>query len=273
MRARRLIVVLPLLFLGVPGPAFAADVGIVSTAMAALAYPVPPCAGTPSPGYPELGEPPLIRVWRDGEARGWKAADCTGFGPLDANSVIATAGRFRLAGGMDVIAERVGRISALTNIKYFSVREEGWQPLFNAAFALTDGPINKPAQARRPDFTPNDLVPGRPLRFWQEENSLLSPVAYRLTVRERSAERLVYTIINEGAMKALFLRAIEPGEMRQLYIIERESEDVWRYYSLVDARTKTGPFTLSARSYINRAAAYYRYIAGIPTDQEPPAAP
>jgi hypothetical protein len=25
-------------------------------------------------------------------------------------------------------------------------------------------------------------------------------------------------------------------------------------------------------SYINRAVAYYRHIAGIPTDQEPPAA-
>jgi hypothetical protein len=267
MSVRWLVIAPVFACLTIATPAHAAE------ALAALPHPVPPCAGSPTPDYPQVGQPPIIRVWRDSEIRGWKPAECAGLGALDANSVIATAGRFRFAGGIDAIAERVARISALTSIKYFSVREEGWQPLFNASFALKDGPTNKPSQARRPDFTPDDLVPGRPLRFWQEENSLLSPVTYRLTVRERTEDRLVYTIVNEGAVKAMFLRAIEPGEMRQLYVVERDGGDIWRYYSLVDARTKTGPFTLSARSYINRAAAYYRYIADIPTDLEPPAAP
>jgi len=229
-------------------------------------------AGPPAPDYPPLGEPPAIRVWRDGEIDGWRPAVCAGFGSLDVNSVVATAGRFRIAGGIEALADRVARISALTNIRYFSVRREEWQPLFVQAYALEDVPTDSPTKARRADFTTDDVVTGRALRYWQEENSLLSGVVYRATVRERTADRLVYAIVNESPMKAMFLRAIEAGEFRQLYFLEREAGDVWRYYSLVEARTRMGPFTLSNRSYINRAAAYYRHIAGIPTDREPPAA-
>lgn len=248
----------------------------VDAAYAALAYPVPPCAGAPSPDFPKLGEPPVIRVWRDGEIRGWRPAECVGFGPLDTNTAIATAGRFRIAGGIDALADRVARVSALTTIRFYSVRDEEWQPLFVQAYALGEGAYETPVQARRPDFTAADIQTGFTTRFWKEENSLLSPVVYRLAVRERTPDRLVYTIVNENVVKALFLRAIEPGELRQLYVIERDpdsaSGDVWRYYSLVEARTRTGPFRLSARSYINRAGAYYRYMAGIPTDLEPPPA-
>jgi hypothetical protein len=238
-------------------------------------YPNPPCAGAPVPDYPAIGDPPNIRVWRDAQIQGWRNPACLEFAPLEANTVVATAGRFRVAGGIEELAGRVGAISNHTSIRYFSVRDEEWQPLFRQAYAIDDLVSTAPASARRGDFAAADVQTGRTMRFWQEENSLLSPVTYRLTIRERTENRLVYTIVNETAGKAMFLRAIEPGEFRQLYVLERDESEgnVWRYYSLAEARTKMGPFNLSSRSYINRAGAYFRYIAGLPTDMEPPPAP
>jgi hypothetical protein len=64
-----------------------------------------------------------------------------------------------------------------------------------------------------------------------------------------------------------------PHELQAVYFLERESPDTWRYYSL--ARTGKNASNLAAghdASAINRAVAFFRYFAGIPTDQEPPAA-
>ena len=49
--------------------------------------------------------------------------------------------------------------------------------------------------------------------------------------------------------------------------------NIWRYYSI--ARTGRNASRLATgheSSSINRAVAFYRSLAGIPTDQEPPAA-
>jgi len=59
----------------------------------------------------------------------------------------------------------------------------------------------------------------------------------------------------------------------RLLMLRRESEKVWRYCSI--ARTGRGASRLAAgleTSSINRVVAFYRFLAGIPTDQEPPAA-
>jgi hypothetical protein len=65
-----------------------------------------------------------------------------------------------------------------------------------------------------------------------------------------------------------------PGEMQSIYFFERASQDVWRYYSIT--RTGANASKLAgghAASSINRAVAFYRHMAAIPTDQEPPASP
>ncbi len=232
------------------------------------ALPVPPCAGEPSPAYPAPGPMPEVRVWRDAELNGMRFPACVGFGSLEPNSLIATAGRFESAGGVAAVAERLARISALTAIRYYSVRDSRWKQLFVDAYALGAAPSPGTDEARRTDFNADDIETGRILRFSQEENAILSPVTYRLTVIERTQDRLIYTIVNESAAKALFFRAGEPGDFRQYYEIEREAENLWRYYSLAAARIRTGPFSLPSQSFINRAIAYYRHIAGYSTEQE-----
>ena len=231
-------------------------------------FAAPPCAGELSPPYPAPGPMPEVQVWRDAELNGVRVPACVGFGSLAPNSLIETAGRFESESGVAAIAGRLARISALTTIRYYSVRDSRWKQLFVDAYALGDAPTPGTGEARRVDFSDDDLVTGRTLRFSQEENAILSPVIYRLSVIERTQDRLIYTIVNESAAKALLFRAGEPGDIRQYYVIEREAGNLWRFYSLAAARIWTGPFSLPTQSFINRAIAYYRHIAGFPTEQE-----
>jgi hypothetical protein len=58
-----------------------------------------------------------------------------------------------------------------------------------------------------------------------------------------------------------------------MYFLDRESDNVWRYYSIV--RTGKNANALIAgneSSCINRAVAFYRHLVGIPATQEPPGA-
>ena len=74
-------------------------------------------------------------------------------------------------------------------------------------------------------------------------------------------------------MRYFLVTLFHPGEMQSIYFLDRESDNVWRYYSI--ARTGRNASRLAAgheSSSINRAVAFYRFLVGIPTDQEPPAA-
>jgi hypothetical protein len=63
------------------------------------------------------------------------------------------------------------------------------------------------------------------------------------------------------------------GELQSIYILDRESENVWRYYSIVRTGMNANRMIVgNESSAVNRAVAFYRYFVGIPTDQEPPAA-
>jgi len=74
-------------------------------------------------------------------------------------------------------------------------------------------------------------------------------------------------------MHYLFITLFQPGEMQSIYFLDRESENVWRYYSIVRTGTNANRLiTGNESSAVNRAVAFYRHLVGIPTGQEPPAA-
>jgi hypothetical protein len=60
--------------------------------------------------------------------------------------------------------------------------------------------------------------------------------------------------------------------MQSIYFLDRESENVWRYYNIVRiGKNANQMMTGNEYSAVNRAVAFYRHMVGIPTDQEPPA--
>ena len=231
--------------------------------------PFPPCDGA-APEYPELGMPPVIEIWYGDDLADWRPAACTGWEAIEFNVLIATAGRFRHDGDAAAILGRLGTVSDLNHVQYWSHTREIWRPLILDADAL-----NSPdPDDIRADFSADELAPGRDFYIWQHENTPARALVYRVEVLEHTPRRAVLALQNTDPLKYLFLTVFEAGEYQFLYFFDREVQNIWRYYSLIRIGAGFNPLVRAGgSSYMNRAAAMYRHFAGIPTDQEPPAAP
>jgi hypothetical protein len=125
---------------------------------------------------------------------------------------------------------------------------------------------------RREDFTPEEMKEGKVLYYVQADN-LSGKATYRMHIVEVSADRLIFEVENVSTMHDLFMTLFHPGEVQSIYFLDRESENVWRYYSIVrTGKNANRLLTENEPSAVNRAVAFYRYLVGIPTTQEPPAA-
>jgi hypothetical protein len=232
--------------------------------------PQPPCGTDPIPPYPGLDSPPAVKFWSESDfGRDWMPPACTGWSAAGFSTLITTAARFRYTSGAEALLRHIGAVSDLRGMRYWSTTHKQWQTLIVDAYALTGSP---PPIARRQDFTADEMKPGKVLYLEQADN-LSGAATYRMHIAEASADRLVFDVENVGTMRYFFVTLFHPGEMQSVYFLDRESDDVWRYYSI----TRTGPnasrlATGHPSSSINRAVAFYRSLVGIPTDREPPAA-
>jgi len=153
-------------------------------------------------------------------------------------------------------------------MRYWSTTHKQWQTFIVEAHALTGSQLRQ----RRGDFTPDEVKEGKVLYYEQADN-LSGKAIYRMHIAEASADRIVYEAENVGTMRYLFMTLAHPGEMQSIYFLDRESENVWRFYSIVRVgKNANGLIMGNESSAINRAVAFYRYLVGIPTGQEPPAA-
>ena len=231
--------------------------------------PQPPCGTAPSPIYPALDDAAVVTSWTASEiGRDWRPPACTGWTAAGFTTLVTTVARFRLTSDAEGLRRHIGAISHLTGMRYWSTTHHRWQTLVEDAYALTGAPSG----ARRQDFTSEEMQDGT-TRYFAQVDNLSGKGTYRLRVAEASADRLVVEIENVSTMRYFFVPVFPPGEMQSIYFLDRESGSVWRYYGLL--RTGVGTNHLlggNAASAVNRAVAFYRYVVGIPTDQEPPAA-
>jgi len=229
--------------------------------------PQPPCGTEAKPPYPDVDQPPAVKLWdRSSLGRDWRPPSCLGWSAPGFSTLISTAARFH-ANGSEELLRRIGGISGRTSIRYWSTTHKGWRPLIVNAAALAG-----PGGSTRPDFSAADLTPGT-LRYFQQNDSLSGKATYQLQVASVSPDRLVFETENVTGLHYMLMPLFPPHELQAIYFLNRESPGIWRYYSL--ARTGKEASSLAAghdASAINRAVAFFRYFAGIPTDQEPPAA-
>jgi hypothetical protein len=232
--------------------------------------PVPPCGSTTVPPYPDAGMPPKVQAWDHSDpGSDWTPPACTGWARSGFTTLVVTAGLFHHKSGVEGLLRRIGAISELAGVRYWSTTHKRWQTLIVDAHALS-GPVGS---QRRKDFTPDEITEDK-VMYYQQEDNLTGKAIYRLQVRSISTDRLVFDTENISTIRYFLLPIFRAGEMQSIYFLERASPDTWRYYSI--ARTGANASKLAtghASSHINRAIAIYRYLAAIPTDQEPPAAP
>lgn len=231
--------------------------------------PQPPCGKTPNPPYPVLDHFALVKAWsRSDLGAGWKPPACTGWNETGYTTLVTIAARFPYTADSGALLRHVGAITGLAGVRYWSTTHKQWQTLVVDAHALT----NAQGVQRRGDFTADEMKAGQTLYFEQVDN-LTGRAIYRLHIVESSTTRIVFNIENVSTIRYWFLPIFHPGDLQSMYFLDRESDDVWRYYSITrTAKGAGGPLMGNESSAVNRAVAFYRYMVGIPSTQEPPAA-
>lgn len=234
------------------------------------ASPRPPCAGTPQPAYPEPGEPPAVRLWHmDAMPPGWAPAACSGLERREGAVLVAVAGRFREPGGMEAILERLASISRHVEIVYWSVSNDAWKPLLEDAAALGEAD----PEARRGDFALDELRPGAVLHLLYDDSEPVGPIVNEVTVVRADPDGVTLLTRNVTPAKLMGFEVAGPGDIASMLTVEREAEDLFRYYALGStALSGLAGRLMPDASHVNRAVAVYRHVAGIPGDKEPPAA-
>jgi hypothetical protein len=231
--------------------------------------PQPPCGKESIPTYPRLDDPAIVKSWSESDfGHDWRPPACTGWAAVGFTTLVTTVARFRHVPEAEGLLRRIGAISGLAGLRYWSTTHKRWQTLVVDAYALTAARSG----LRRDDFRPDEMKEGEVLYFEQVDN-LSGKAVYRMHIAEASADRLVIDVENVSTMRYLFIPIFHPGETQSICFLDRESDNVWRYYSIV--RTGKSANRLIAgneSSAVNRAVAFYRHLVGIPTDQEPPAA-
>lgn len=230
--------------------------------------PQPPCGQNAAPAYPALNDAANVKSWsRSDFGRDWKPPACTGWTAVGFTTLVTTTARFRYPSDASGLLTHIGAISKLAGMRYWSTTHKRWQPLVVDAYALTDV-----QHSRREDFTSDELKAGKVFYFEQVDN-LSGKALYRMHIDEVSADRIVFDIENVSTMRYFLVPIFHPGELQSIYFLERESEHVWRYYSMLRmGKNASGMAAGNESSSINRTVAFYRWLVGIPTDQEPPAA-
>ena len=237
--------------------------------LTATGGPQPPCGVAAAPAYPTPAAPPVIKLWRGDDLKrsGWKPADCLGWAsPSHTSLIFALAGSFRFAATADELVARIGAISTLRSVRYWSVTDNAWRPLVIDASALS----RPDPRSRRPDFLTAEMTAGSELYYW-ENDSRTGKVVHRMAVRESSPKRVVIATQNITPIRLFLVTLFEAGALQGVEFLERVSPGVWGVYLL--ARADEGSTLASGHdaSFVNRAVAIYRHLARIPTDQEPPA--
>jgi hypothetical protein len=226
-----------------------------------------PCKSAPYPAYAPAGVPPIVKVWRDTMADTPPPLDCTTSVDPNFKLLVALAGSFRHDEGIDRLLERLGAVSSTQGIRYWSVTDKEWRVLITHAVALEGADT----RLRRTDFTAAEMKNGKDLFYAQSDSRSTSEVVYRMHVQESAPDRLVVEMENVSAVRYYIFTLFKPAELHSIHFFDRRAGNVWGYYAL---SATTRPQTkANEASFINRAAAYYRYVIGTPTDQEPPLAP
>jgi Family of unknown function (DUF6675) len=231
--------------------------------------PQPPCGTESILPYPSLEDAPVVKSWsRSALGQDWEPPPCSGWTQVGFSTLVTIAAQFHYIHGTEGLLQHIGAISELTGLRYWSTTHRQWRTFIVNAFALSDSRLGQ----RRADFTADELRLGKVFYFEQIDN-LSGQTVYRMKIVDASANRIVFEVENASTMHYHLIPVFHPGELQSMYFLDRESDTVWRFYSIMrTGKSASGLIARNESSSINRAVAFYRHLVGIPDTQEPPGA-
>jgi hypothetical protein len=230
----------------------------------------PTCLSTGVPlVFAPLNAPPVAQATRvPNGAAPPAAASC--LGKADSTVTwITVASTLRTSDSQNTFIERFGSISRLSAVQYWSTTDQKWRPLVSSAFAVASATSRLP----RADYSLAELLTGEDWYYSMTDTRSGRAVTYRLRLWQRLPTDLVVEVANVDAIKQWGITLYAPGGLHSLYLLRKQSPDIWTYYSITRVLPNSFLAVGHDKSYINRAVALYRHIVGLPTDAEPPSAP
>lgn len=231
------------------------------------AEPKPPCGTSQHASYPrygQLGGPPVVGTWHNITLRLGKNCPSRLNGP--AELVIVLTGRFIHTGTLENLATRIGAISAMEKLKYWSVTDGKWRTLISEAFAVDNAESLSP----RSDFTADEILGGRTLFMAQRDTRSTGLNYYALTVATHDRDHLSVSFVNLTDIRFLLATLFKKRTLISSYFLTRLSGNEWGYYSMTVVRDRA--VKGGEKSLINRAAAYLRFVFGQQSDKNLPIA-
>ncbi len=230
----------------------------------------PPCDGPPQPAYAPPGSAPVIATWSESDAdkAAWQLSPCLRWSAGKTRMATALAAVLH-APSLDDLLTRYGALSQYKSIRVWSTMHHAWEPFANQA-GFTDGPA---ATVTYPDLKPWDFVTGKEF-YYYEIDQRTGRTIHHLTVGQRTSDRVELITENVTPIVYTLFTVFEARGLRTATFIERRGSQEWGYYQTIGVGEGSDFIAVhSASPYVNRLTALYRYMAGVPTDGAPPAAP
>ena len=164
----------------------------------------------------------MVKTWdRSDLAPNWTAPACTGWSTPGFTTLVAIVALFRHSTGVEGLVGRIGAISELAGVRYWSTTHKRWQALIVDAYALP-GPAGG---RRRQDFSPDEVTEDKFL-YYQQEDNLSGKAICRMHIQSASPDRLAFDTENISTVRYFLLPIVGAGEMQSIYFFERESQDI-----------------------------------------------
>jgi hypothetical protein len=227
--------------------------------------------GSVQPQYPALDARPLARATRvKGDAAAPAGAGC--FEELDSAATwITVASVIRTSDTASTFVGRLGAISQLLTVQYWSTTQQKWRPLVSSAHAIATVGAARPIQ--RGDYSAAELASAQDRYYVVADSRSGQDVTYRMRLRLSQPGRVVVETANVDAVKQWGITIYAPEGLHTLYFFDERAPGVWAYYSITRVLPKTFLAEGHEKSYINRAVALYRHYVHLPTNGEAPSAP
>lgn len=223
------------------------------------------CGQAAPPAYPPYDRPPLVHSWLAGGRQDGPPPDCTGLTRRDPELLVRVVGSYVAAGDMSAQLLRLGAVSTLKGMGYWSFTDRKRLTLIQEAFAV-DSPVN---QRPRPDFTLEELRRGDELYFLQRDNRSSALVPYGLRVLPTGPESVLLRVENVGDIKMMGLTLMAAREVQWAVTIERLGGTRYGYRSLLAVqRLRIGSADKHRLSNLARAVAMFDLLAGQQTEVE-----
>jgi hypothetical protein len=224
------------------------------------------CGQAPFPPFPPPEKPAIVHTWlQDGRQDG-PLPDCGHLRGREFALLVRVTASYTAPGDLGDQLLRLGAVSAMKGMTYWSFSDRKRQLLVRDSFAV-DGPTSTKPRA---DFTLAELRSGAVLHYLQSDNRTSTLVPYSLQVLHSGNDSFTLRVENLGDVRFMGVTFVPARSMQWLLTVERLGPERWGYRSLQGVQQLGfGAAEKYRLSNLSRSVAMFDLLSGRQTEIEP----